>query len=414
MKAIKFLSYALLAALASISISSCSDDDIQETKTIDPNFHVWVSIGGTSGMGSENTQLVQAVESLAEQQNIDFKGTGADVTSKLYQESIIKGGYYYQVPKEKDRFGKYRIENNRVEIVKEFPFKSYTLRDRRYSHAWINNKTLVLLASNGDASKVIWIKVDTEDMKIVSEGELDLPALPAGGKFSTSGLAGYRPSDGKIIYSYTDNNDKVRFYVSFINASDMTVVKTVTEDRAEFMAGTAYGELLQDKTFFDANGNYYIACNSVIKGAPSTTQQYGSLLRIKKDALEMDATYAGYQGDIAERGKIVTVDYLANDKAILYIQDPKHTGASGWGSDYNCYYAILDLKTDKVTELDLPYSEGTFSQRSIVKGEKAYIGVNPKNSSPAVYVYDITTGKLTKGLTISEGYSFDRIVNLKD
>lgn len=415
MKTIKFYVWTLFIVLTSVSLYSCSDDNKDDPAPIpDPletaHFDIWVSIGGTSGMGSDNSQLVRGVKSLEDQATIDFKGTGADVTAKLYQESIIKGQYYYQVPKEKDRFGKYRIVNNKIEVVKEFPFVGNTLKDRRYTHAWINDRTLVLIAANGDASKVIWIKVDTQDMKILSEGELGLPTPPTNDKFNTSGIANYR-EDGKIIYSFIYSNTKTHFYTSFINASTMQVEKTVKEERAEFMAGTAYGELLQRKSFFDTNGDYYLACNNVLKGASSTTQQRGTLLRIKKGETEFDQTYKGYNYN---KGKIVTVDCLNNGKALLYIQDPEFTGAAGWGSDFNCYYAVLDLSTDKLTVLDLPYNEGTFSQRSIVLGKKAYIGVNPKSQSPAVYIYDIASGKLDKGLIITEGYSFDRIVSLED
>ena len=96
------------------------------------------------------------------------------------------------------------------------------------------------------------------------------------------------------------------------------------------------------------------------------------------------------------------------------MQDPEYTGAGEWGNAYNCYYATLDLTTDELTILDLPFSQGTFSQRSVVLGDYAYIGVNPESSAPCVYVYDIEEKSLTKGLTIAEGYSFDRIVTLDD
>lgn len=412
MKTIKNYLLVLFFGLISVFAISCSDDDSGIKPSVDPlngkHFDIWVSIGGTSGMGATNTQLVKGINDLDVNENLDFKGTGTDVTAKLYQESIIKGEYYYQIPREKDRFGKYKIVNGEIQIIKEFKFENNTLKDRRYTHAWINDRTLVLIGSNGPSSKVLWIKIDTEDMKILAEGELNLPKPPVKDKFNTSGIANYR--DGKILYSYLYNYSKVHFFLAFIDAETMKVESNVEENRAQFMAGTAYGELLQNKTFFDEKGDYYIACNNYIKGAKSRTQQYGSIVRVKKGEKDFDKSYKGYDN---KKGKIVTVASLNNGKALLYIQDPEAT-ESVWGRGFNCYYAVLDLSTDELTKLDLPDSSGTFSQRSIVIGGKAYIGVNPEKAAPSIYIYDIETGTLEQGLTITEGYSFDRIVSLVD
>ena len=116
-----------------------------------------------------------------------------------------------------------------------------------------------------------------------------------------------------------------------------------------------------------------------------------------------------------ESGKIITSTYMGNNKAILYIQDPTHTNAAGWGNNYNCYFTILDLKTDQETELTyegkpLPYSLGTFAQFAVVRDGKIYLATNPKTESPGIYIYDIKTGTTSKGLSIQEGYSFRRLV----
>ncbi|MCD8267379.1 MAG: hypothetical protein LUD46_02225 [Parabacteroides sp.] len=84
------------------------------------------------------------------------------------------------------------------------------------------------------------------------------------------------------------------------------------------------------------------------------------------------------------------------------------------GAAYNCYYATLDLTTDERVEFQyegthLPFSSGNFSQRSLVDEDVAYIGVNPEKEQPCVFIYDIKAGTMTKGLTIAEGYGFDRI-----
>lgn len=437
MKTSKFYAYALTFLLSSAFMVSCSDDDKNELDPTKGNetekivekkhFDIWVSLGGTSGMGKSKTQLVMNVNSLEEQEKaIDFKGVAADVTAMLNQESIINGKYYYQVPKNTGRIGKYQISNKKATTIKEIAFSKNTFLDRRYSHAWIDDTTFVIAAASGDKKQVIWTKINAENLTITAEGTLNLPALPEGGKFSTSGLLSYRKADKKLIYLYTDKNKKAakQFFYAFINPATMEVEKTGLENRAEEMAGTAYGELLQHKTFFDDKGNFYLACSSQLQdAAPSvstdkdrkSTEKYGSLLRIKKGESSFDKTYVGFsKGENDRKGKIVTVDYLGNDEALLYIQDPEYTKAPGWGANYNCYYAVLDLKTDKLEVLDLPFSEGTFSQRSLVEGDKAYIGVNPEKTAPCVYIYDIKSKKLTKGLSITEGYSFDRIVSITE
>lgn len=103
----------------------------------------------SSGMGSDEALLVKSVNSLEGDETINFRNSGCDVTSKLYQESLIKGQYYYQIPKEKDRFGKYQISNVAISTVAEQAFKTNTYKDRRYSFAWLNDDSFVIIAANG-------------------------------------------------------------------------------------------------------------------------------------------------------------------------------------------------------------------------------------------------------------------------
>lgn len=413
----KFYFSLLLLFSVSSFFTACSDDKTDHIDPVDPeettHFDIWMTTDSYGG-GGNVARIVQSVKSLESTEEISFKEEGVDVTAKLFMENIIKGQYYYQVPQEKDRFGKYIITAKGIEVIAEIPFGKNILKDRRFAHTWINDKVLALMAANGDASKVIWIKVDTEKMIIMDEGELQLPALAKGGKFSTSGLAAYRKEDNKIIYTYCNNNDKTHFYAAFVNANDMSVETVIKEDRAEQMGATAYGEMAMSKSFFDANGNYYLVCASQLEGATSSTQQYGSILRINKGAKDFDKSYIGFQGKNYSRGKIVTIDNLSSDKVLLYIQDPAHTGAPAWGAKYNCYYAVLDLKTDNLTELKLPYSEGTISKRTIVLKDKVYIGVNPEKGKQAIYTYDIKTGSLKEGLTIQDGFYFQRLVMIEN
>lgn len=427
MKKINF--YVLLATLLSCTLVAC-DPETKVTPEPDPtagmHFDIWTPFGeGSPSMGTQN-YIIKRATSL-ETGEMDFKGSGVDVSQKLFANLIVKGKYYYQVTKD-GRFGKYQITDNQLVTVKEFPFA--TLKERRYSHAWLDDNTLLLMGANGDSDKILWVKVNTETMTEIANGELNLPAPKAGERINTSGMTAYRKSDNKVLYSFKYNPtgknpapERKEFYMAFINPADMSVAKIATENRAEFMASSAYGELRQQKSFFDENGDYYLACSSVLnpqetdgKGKVTDTAQRGALLRVKNGATDFDKTYNGYT---QTRGKIVTLTYLNNGKALLFMQDPMHTtNTQIWNSStlpYVFYWIVVDLKTQTITELkDIPFSSGNVSQLASVAGKKAYIGSNPKEGKSGFYIYDIPTGKVTKGMTLAEGYTIDRLAWVND
>ena len=433
MKKLNYLMLVLFGMMLSMSLTSCSSDDDdnnggEEIQNV--HYDVWVSIGETSGMGSSSALLVKNVNKLDDpQQSIAFLNEGTDVSAKLYQESIIKGKYYYQIPKEKDRFGKYEITNAGVKTIAETKFKENTYLDRRYCFAWTGENELVILAANGDKNDVIWTKLNTTDMSIVAEGSLGLPEFTPDIKtYSTSGLATYRASDNKIMYFFCEKGKKSTangVYVAIIDAKTMKVESTDVNTTCTDMSGTAYGELLQRKMFLDENDNLYIPVQSQIPESETSTCAYSRILRIKKGENKFDTSYMGLNTGY-NTGKIVTCDYIGNGKALLYMQNPEYTGTSddnkkkaGWGNNYNCYYAIYDMATMKLSELqyegkNLPFSSGNFSQRSFVLGNKVFIGTNPKDALPTVYVYNKKDGSMTKGSTIAEGYEFDRIVYIEN
>lgn len=413
--------YALMLALSLITFISCEKETPSPEPEPDPtegmHFDVWTPIGGNAGSGTVDC-IVKRVSSLDEGE-LDFKGSGVDLSQKIYPTVIIKGKYYYEVTKE-GRFGKYQISEDKLNVVKEIPFSA--LKDRRHTHTWTDDNTLVLIGSNGPSDKIIWAKINTETMVLISEGELSLPVPPTGQIYNTSGMASYRESDNRILYSFkynksaTDGTEPTsEFYMSFINPADMSVIKTVTENRAEMMSATAYGELRQEKSFFDEKGDYYLSCNNVLPGEGTTTAQRGALLRIKKNEMDFDKNYNAYT---EARGKIVTTTYLNNGKALLYMQDPMHTtNTTTWNSTTNpyvFYWIVVDLTTKAITHLGIPFSNGNFSQLAIVVDKKAYLGVNPENGKSGFYIYDIPTGKITQGVTLAEGYQIDRLTWIED
>lgn len=436
MRKVRFLFSFLLSLFVVASMNTtlvaCSDDDSTEvTPEPDPDpkpepepepepepadyhFDIFMTIGEHGGMNKGEGTIVKSVEDLTANTGlIDIVNDGVEFRSpdNTYSlELIAKGKYYYQVPSSNDRFTKLQVVGNSVNIIQEQPFVTNTYKVRSYTHAWLDDNTLLIMAANGDANQIIWTKLNATDMTIQEEGTLDLP-LPEGAKvFTASGILTYNESAGKLYYFYFGKDKSGRggkatsnFLTAVIDPSTMAVESNVVNTLAGEMAGSAYGELLQSCVMYDETGNLYLAAFT-----DANDMEQGHLLRINKGEADFDTTYEGYPN---ADGKLLTVQYLGNNKALIYARND----AAGTEIDsYSHYYCILDLTTGTRERLacdgtEIPYSGGRFAQRSVVVDGKAYIGVNTENSNPCIYIYDIATGNVEKGAEIAEGYYFDML-----
>ena len=297
----------------------------------------------------------------------------------------------------------------------------FFIKVRSYTHAWIDDNTLVIMSTNGKKDKILYTKLNAEDLTILAEGELNIPAPTNWLKLTSSGILTYRKSDNRLYYFYywkeTDgltniDQQEPNFHTAIINPSTMEVEKDVLSPIECEMAGSAYGELMQNCVMYDEADNLYLACfheedNAFFKGI---------LLRINKGETEFDASYNGYPN---ADGKLLTIQYLEGNKALVYARNDnadRPAADKQPGIDaYSHYYAILDLTTGTKTRLsydgkEIGYSGGRFSQRSVIFNNKAYIGVNTEEDANAViYIYDIKTGNVEKGAEVDGRFYFDMI-----
>lgn len=415
------LSFAVLMMGMSL-FTACSSDDDDEDKKQEPvieevtpyHFDLTVTVGKQGGMGRDVTTIMQTRDSLNAGAMVDFKNAGTEINADYTMESIVRGKYYYQVPVSGDRFVKLCYENGLMKVVKTQPFKTNTYNPRQYCHAWTNDSTLVIMATNGDKNAIVWTKLNANDMTITGEGTLALSLEGDWDSFTTSGILAYRASDDKFIYFYYQKKGSGRkatkeetFHVVTLNAATMAVEQNNLCPFPAETAGSAYGELLQQTTFFDEAGNLYIAAFS-----DTEVGEEGKLLRIKKGEYNIDATYNGFPNS---DGKLLTTQYLGNGKVFCYSRhDDKDLGTAI--DSYAHYYSVVDLNTMTRTRMsfsgtEIPYSSGRFSQRSAFaeKENKVYFGVNTESAQPQIYVYDVATGSVSEGVKIAEGYYFEQI-----
>lgn len=377
------------------------------------HFDLFLTVGKHGGMSSKNTTVVNSVNKLtADMGTITVKGEGTEL-GDYAMESISKGKYYYQIPSSNDRFVKYQIKNNQVVEITSCPFKTNTYKVRAYTHAWIDDNTLVIMSADGKKTKVIWTKLNTENMSIIDEGELSITVPEGYDNLTSSGILTYREADNKLFYFYygkTASSSPVgatnepKFRTAVIDPATMNVEQSFVSPVNSEMAGSAYGELMQDCVMYDETGNLYLAAFTEVDN-----MEKGMLLRIDAGKYEFDASYNGYKD---ADGKLMTVQYLGNNKALAY---GRHDASGTKIDSYSHYYTIIDLTTGENTRLssggkEIAYSGGRFSQRSVVFNEKAYIGVNTEADANAIiYIYDIKTGAVEKGAEVAGEFYFDMI-----
>ena len=433
MKEMKKLLLILTVAMVSVMTMAVSCEEPEPEPQPEPevlkdyNFDLFVCAVKHGGMSqNKNGTYVRSVTALtADQPRVEFTAKGVDITQNYTLESITRGKYYYQVPqKATGGFVKFHIERNAAgeeSIVEdaEVPFKDNVYSARKYTHAWIGDSTtLVIVGTANKATKVIWSKLNESNLAVQSEGTLDI-SMPAGyGSFSTTGLLTYRKSDKKLYYFYFAKPEagmsdaaKSQVFIAIIDPATMKVESNTAVPSAvmEETAGSAYGELMQSMIMYDEADNMYVAGMITVDG-----KEMGILRRIPVGSKIFDPGWNGFPNP---EGKLLTVQYLGNGKALSYSRD--ETLGTKIDSKSH-FYSIINLASGarervKYNGQDLQYCGGRFSQRSVVVNNKAYIGVGgevegeAEATYPTIYIYDCKTGAVEKGVELSKGFCFDII-----
>ena len=433
MKELKKMLLILTVAMVSMMTMAVSCEEPEPEPQPEPevlkdyNFDLFVCAVKHGGMSqNKNGTYVRSVTALtADQPRVEFTGKGVDITQNYTLESITRGKYYYQVPqKATGGFVKFHIERNAAgeeTIVEdaEVPFKDNVYSARKYTHAWIGDSTtLVIVGTASKATKIIWSKLNESNLAIQSEGTFDIK-LPEGfNAFSTAGLLTYRKSDKKLYYFYLTKREAGQSdaatsvtNIAIIDPATMQVESNTAVPSAvmEETAGSAYGELMQSMIMYDEADNMYVAGMITVND-----QEMGILRRIPVGSKIFDPAWNGFPNP---EGKLLTVQYLGNGKALSYSRD--ETLGTKIDSKSH-FYSIINLASGsrervKYKGTDLQYCGGRFSQRSVVVNNKAYIGVGgevegvAEATYPNIYIYDSKTGAVEKGVELSKGFCFDII-----
>ena len=229
----------MVALALTAAFASCSNDDNEDQAPVHEeqipvapvvHYDLTVTVDKHGGMGRDVTTIMQSRERLDAGDVVNFENIGAEINADYTMEAITRGNYYYQVPNSEDRFVKLQFKDNKMHVVQAQPFKENTYNKRQYTHTWLNDNTLIIMAANGNKNAIVWTKLKTDDMPIISEGTLDLALEGDWDSFTTSGILAYRQNDNKLFYFYymkkgtgRKATKETNFRVAVINAETMAV-----------------------------------------------------------------------------------------------------------------------------------------------------------------------------------------------
>lgn len=414
----------LLSVLNSFMLMSCNAKDAPEVSA-NHTYDIWVNISGsTSNTATGDPHMVKKIPTLLEGE-YDYEGTGVETkSSEITPYALYHKGYYYSLNRAQ-QFGKYKITDEGITVVNRFEYTD--IQSTKFAHTFLDDHTILIAGSPGSKKEVNWAKIDVNKMEIIANGTLDLPQLPQNTQFNSGGILAYRKQDNKLFFCFRHDEadkpamavDKNRyFFIAAIDPNSMKILNVAKEERVCETASVAYGNTRQQNTFFDESGNLFIACNSPVKGAKTSTKKYGAIIKIKSGEYAPDPTYlVELVAPDNSKSKVMTMHKIKGNKAILYLQNPQFaTGTNEWSTKkqpFVFYWAVVDLTTKELHKIkDIPFSQGgNFTQLITTEKEYAILGISDKIQT-MFYRYDYNNEHVTEVAKFKEGFFADRIVVL--
>lgn len=327
---------------------------------------------------------------------------GIEVDRKLFgREQIVKGGYYYRLNKKLNRFSKYIKTKSDLKEVAALEIKDFSIEN----FCWLGADTLLLTGlDNKTFTNASYYKISVKDFKILSNGSLPIP-LPVNGYKSTS-LGITKLIKDKLLIAYTyhkhlgpasySTSDTI--YLASLSSKYMTLSELRKDTRSSYPGGI---NTIQSYSFDTENGDFYfMSCPGIALG--NMVHIPTGIFRIKNGETNLDKDYFFNISNSKINNHAYGIWYLTDNKAIIRSERKDlYKDFSDHAATAHFEFYILDLLQKTVTKLNLPLDKGTRRECVIVEGDTAYIAVNSTAEGNFIWLYDIKTGSLKKGLQLS-------------
>ena len=332
---------------------------------------------------------------------------GVEIDAKEVSRAVIvKNGSYYHLDRKKRRFVKYKIANKALTESAGLPLPDFSIEN----FYWKSNDTLLLTGLDAaDFSQVKYALINTGTMKQIASGNMDIPR-PAG-RFDNMSVGFVELRGQRIFVGYTYHEQlsasnyttSDTTYVTELSYPQMTAVKTAQDIRSTYPGGI---NTIQPYSFNDEQHNYYfMTCPGIALG--NRPELPTAIMRIKAAEAAPDRDYFFNLSTSITHNHAYGMWYLGNNKAI--IRSERKDLFKGLGDHYSTAhfeFYVADLANNTLQKLALPLDKGTRRECVIVDNNTAYISVNSSTEGNFIWIYDIKTGALKKGLQLAGNTDF--------
>lgn len=332
---------------------------------------------------------------------------GVEIGAKeISRAVIVKNGSYYHLDRKKATFVKYKIANKALIESVSLPLPDFSIEN----FYWKSNDTLLLTGLNAtDFSQVKYALINTATMEPIKAGNMDIPH-PIG-RFDNMSVGFVELRGQRIFVGYTYHEQlsasnyttSDTTYVSELSYPQMKAIKTTKDTRSTYPGGI---NTIQPYSFNDEQHNYYfMTCPGIALG--NRPELPTAIMRINAAENVPDRDYFFNLSSSITHNHAYGMWYLGNNKAI--IRSERKDLFKGLGDHYSTAhfeFYVVDLASKTLQKLALPLDKGTRRECVMVNKDIAYISVNSNTEGNFIWIYDIKTGTLKKGLQLAGNTDF--------